>query len=99
MTTHDSTKDTETGQNLEKLEANLQRIEELSQRLVSAMGSGRKVPTSLQGPNPDLYVKAAGAYASEMMNNPAKMIESHVAFWASRLNTTWRPNICLRKAS
>ena len=81
MTTHDSTKDTETGQNLEKLEANLQRIEELSQRLVSAMGSGRKVPTSLQGPNPDLYVKAAGAYASEMMNNPAKMIESQVAFW------------------
>ena len=81
MTTHDSTNDTETGQNLEKLEENLQRIELLAQRLMSAMSNGRKVPKALQGPNPDLYVKAAGAYASEMMNNPAKLIENQVAFW------------------
>lgn len=81
MTTHDSTKDAETGQNLEKLEANLQRIEELSQRLMSATSNGRKIPTSLQGPNPDLYMNAASAYMSEMINNPAKLIETQVAFW------------------
>ncbi|WP_183525035.1 PHA/PHB synthase family protein [Yoonia ponticola] len=64
-----------------KLEANLSRIEQLTQRLLIAMNPKRHVPTSLQGPSPDLYAKAASAYMSDMMSNPGKMIEQQVAFW------------------
>ena len=81
MTTSDSHGDATSGQNLPKLEANLARIEELTQRMLAAMGHARKVPQALQGPSQDLYVKAAGAYVTEMMNNPAKLIEHQVAFW------------------
>ncbi|MDG1378299.1 MAG: class I poly(R)-hydroxyalkanoic acid synthase [Yoonia sp.] len=83
MTTHDSSDDVTSANNLTKLEANLKRIEELTQRLLAAMGKGRKVPPALQGPSQDLYVKAAGAYFTEMMNNPAKLIEHQVAFWGN----------------
>lgn len=83
MTTHDSSDDVTSANNLTKLEANLKRIEELTQRLLAAMGKGRKVPPALQGPSQDLYVKAAGAYVTEMMNNPAKLIEHQVAFWGN----------------
>ena len=81
MTTLNSNDKATSGKNLPKLEANLARIEELTQRMLSAMGKGRKVPQALQGPSQDLYVKAAGAYATEMMNNPAKLIEHQVEFW------------------
>ncbi|MCO4843526.1 MAG: class I poly(R)-hydroxyalkanoic acid synthase [Yoonia sp.] len=81
MTTNDSTDGEISGQNLAKLETNLARIEELTQRMLAAMGHARKVPAALQGPSQDLYVKAAGAYVTEMMNNPAKLIENQVAFW------------------
>ena len=81
MTTLDPNDKATSGKNLPKLEANLARIEELTQRMLSAMGKGRKVPQALQGPSQDLYVKAAGAYVTEMMNNPAKLIEHQVEFW------------------
>ncbi len=83
MTTHDSSDDVTSAKNLTKLEANLKRVEELTQRMLAAMGKGRKVPPALQGPSQDLYVKAAGAYVTEMMNNPAKLIEHQVKFWGN----------------
>ena len=71
--------------NLEKLEQNLARIEELTQRLVAAMSSKRTVPNALQGPSQELYMKAAAAYFAEMMNNPAKLIEHQVSYWGKTL--------------
>lgn len=64
-----------------KLETNLAKIEELTQRLLVAMNPKRHVPPSLQGPSPDLYAKAASAYWMEMINNPGKIIEQQVSFW------------------
>jgi polyhydroxyalkanoate synthase len=81
MTTRESDDRAINEHNVTKLEANLSRIEELTQRLLVAMNPKRHVPTSLQGPNPDLYAKAASAYMSEMVNNPGKIIEQQVAFW------------------
>ena len=81
MTTTDSDARAINEANVTKLEANLARIEELTQRLMVAMNPKRHVPTSLQGPAPDLYAKAASAYMTEMMNNPGKIIEQQVAFW------------------
>lgn len=81
MTTNESENSEQSAAETTKFEANLTRIEELSQRLLAVMGKGRSVPTSLQGPSPDLYTKAAGAYFSEMVNNPAKLIEHQVEYW------------------
>ena len=77
MTTNDGDKP----QNLEKMTANLSKIEELSQRLMSAFQEKRDIDPSLQGPGQDLYVKAATSYISETMANPTKLIEHQVAYW------------------
>jgi polyhydroxyalkanoate synthase len=81
MTTNEFAKNTTSGDNVTKLETNLGKIEELTQRLLAAMSQKRDVPTALQGPSPDLYAKAASAYMSEMMRDPGKIIEHQVAFW------------------
>ncbi|WP_377512646.1 PHA/PHB synthase family protein [Octadecabacter sp. R77987] len=81
MTTDDSTDDTTSGESLAKLEANLAKIEGLTQRLVNALAHKRNVPKDLQGPDQELYLKAASTYWSEMMANPAKMIEHQVGYW------------------
>ena len=69
----------------EKLNENLQKIEALSQRLVAAFGHKRAVPQALQGPGPDLYMKAAAAYLGEAMTNPTKLFEKQVALWGKSL--------------
>src|SRR6056297_3324857 len=75
----------DTGADLEKLNANLAKIEDLSQRLVAAVAQKRSVPASLQGPGHDLFVKAAAAYMAELMANPAKIVEHQVGYWGKAL--------------
>ncbi|QQA44393.1 PHA/PHB synthase family protein [Pelagovum pacificum] len=70
---------------LANLEANIARIEELSQRLVTALSSKRSVPQALQAPSGELYMKAATAYWADMMHNPAKLIEHQVGYWGKTL--------------
>ena len=65
--------------------ANLARVEELSQRLVQALGRHRPVRPALQGPGQDLYMKAAAAYIAEMMANPSKIIEHQIGYWGKSL--------------
>ena len=81
MTTEDSTDDATSSESLAKLEANLAKIEGLTQRLVNALANKRSVPKDLQGPDQELYVKAATNFWTEMMANPAKMIEHQVGYW------------------
>lgn len=69
------------GENREKLEANLKRVEELSQRLVQALTKRHPTPQALNGPDSALYTKAAQAYMQEWVTNPAKLIEQQVGFW------------------
>ena len=82
MTTEDISESATSGKNVERLEANLARAEELTQRLLSVMGKGRAVPAALQGPAPDLYAKAMGAYWAEMAQNPAKILEHQLEYWS-----------------
>lgn len=70
---------------LPKLEQNMDRIQELSQRLMSAMAGARSVPKDLQGPSPDLYTKAGAAYWQDVMRNPSKLIEQQVGYWGKTL--------------
>ncbi|MCI2397890.1 class I poly(R)-hydroxyalkanoic acid synthase [Aliiroseovarius subalbicans] len=85
MTTDQNESGTETGGDTEKLTANLARIEELTARLTAAMQNRQPVRQSLQGPNQDLYMKAAAAYMSEMLSNPGKMLEHQISYWGKTL--------------
>ena len=69
------------GENLERFNHNLNRIEELSQRLVSVMTHRKPLDTSLQGPDQDLYAKAMTGYMQAWMQNPAKVLEHQISYW------------------
>lgn len=70
---------------LPKLEDNMVRIQELTQRLVAALAGKRKVPQDLQGPQPDLYAKAGASYFNDLVHNPSKIIEQQVGYWGATL--------------
>ncbi|WP_136439208.1 PHA/PHB synthase family protein [Pacificoceanicola onchidii] len=73
------------GENREKLEANLARVEELQQRLISAISKRKPTPQALNGPENEFYSKAAQAYFQEWMTNPAKVLEHQVEYWGKTL--------------
>jgi polyhydroxyalkanoate synthase len=76
-----TTKEDVAGENLDRLNANLARVEELSQRLIAAM-SGRKPPNpTLNAPDQDVFLKAATTYWQEMSQNPARLFESQLEYW------------------
>jgi polyhydroxyalkanoate synthase len=64
-----------------RLEENLAKVEELSQRLVSVLGKRHPTPAALNGPETQLYTKAAQSYMQEWMTNPAKVLEQQVSYW------------------
>ena len=83
-----TTKDTQTGpetepmgEDLDRLNTNVAKMEELSQRLVAALSSKASSDKGLQGPGNDVYMKAANAYVAEMIANPAKIIETQINYW------------------
>ena len=75
----------ETSPELDRLNENLARVEELSTRLVSAVSHKKSVPASLQGPGQDLFVQAAAAYMAEMLANPSKILEHQISYWGKSL--------------
>lgn len=85
MTTDDSKPVPPEGANVARLEENLAKLDGLTQRLLGAMTHKRQVPPALQGPSHDLYLKAMTAYWSDMVHNPAKIIEQQVGFWGKTL--------------
>jgi polyhydroxyalkanoate synthase len=67
--------------NLEKMNENLRKVEELSHRLISVMSNRKGHNAALDAPGPDLYTQALTAYWQEAVNNPAKLIENQMAYW------------------
>ncbi len=61
-----TTNETDNTVDLTILNANLEKIEELSQRLVTAFSEKREISTSLQGPSQDLYAQAAANLGSAL---------------------------------
>jgi len=80
-----TTNEYDTGKNLSKLNENLAKIEELSQRMIAALAKKPTADPSLQAPSQELFMKAATAYMSEMMANPSKIIEHQVSYWGKAL--------------
>ncbi|MGO4916524.1 class I poly(R)-hydroxyalkanoic acid synthase [Pseudogemmobacter sp. W21_MBD1_M6] len=80
-----TTDDDDAAAKLDRMNANLARVEELSQRLVAAMTTKKQANPSLEGPGQDLFMKAAAAYMAEMMQHPSKIIENQVSYWGKSL--------------
>ncbi|WP_109313900.1 alpha/beta hydrolase [Ruegeria sp. AU67] len=68
-------------EHLERLKENMDKVEELSKRLVDAMSGKKGHNPALDGPNQELYAKAASAYWAEAMQNPARLMEQQIEFW------------------
>ncbi|WP_338548578.1 class I poly(R)-hydroxyalkanoic acid synthase [Roseovarius phycicola] len=77
MATQDDAQNT----NLDRMSANLERVETLSQRLVQALTVRTPPAQELNGPSQDVFVKAAGSYWKSFMENPGKMYEQQLEYW------------------
>jgi polyhydroxyalkanoate synthase len=80
-----TTDDDDAGARLDRLNANLAKVEELSQRLMVALSRRKQADPALSGPSQDVYLKAAAAYVAEMMQNPAKILEHQISYWGKSL--------------
>ena len=69
------------GRDLDRLNHNLQRVEELSQRFVQALSARDPANPTLNGPPQDLFAKAAASYWQEMFANPGKIYEQQLEYW------------------
>ncbi len=80
-----ATSEYEASGDLDALNANLARIEELTQRLIAAFAKKQPQRSDLQAPDPSLYLHAASAYWQEMVRNPSKVLEHQVEYWGKTL--------------
>ncbi|WP_299656628.1 class I poly(R)-hydroxyalkanoic acid synthase [uncultured Tateyamaria sp.] len=82
MTTKDTTNGAVSGENLDKLNSNLRKVEELTQRLTQVLTHRSTHNAALDGPNQELFQKAATAYWHEAFREPAKVLEHQLQFWS-----------------
>jgi polyhydroxyalkanoate synthase len=76
-----TTKDVAAPEMSAELEANLHKVEELTQRLMSALSHKKQINPALHGPDAMLYGKAVQAYWQEWLQNPAKILEHQIEYW------------------
>ncbi len=79
----ESTKDNTA--NLDALNENIKRVDELTQRLVLALANRKSSRQELNAPDHQLFVKAASAYFSQMMSDPSRVIEQQVKHFKKSL--------------
>ena len=80
-----TTDDGDAGARLQRLNDNLARMEQLSERMVQAFARKKTHDAALDGPSQELFVKAASAYLAGMMQNPARMLEHQIGYWGKTL--------------
>lgn len=76
-----ATKEDAEAAEFEKLNENLARVEELSQRLIKALSARNPAKSQLSGPSQELFAKAQASYWSEFLHNPGKLYEQQLEFW------------------
>ncbi|MBE0453477.1 class I poly(R)-hydroxyalkanoic acid synthase [Roseovarius autotrophicus] len=76
-----TTQDDVAGKNVDKLNENLAKVEDLSQRLIQALASRKPANPTLNAPSQDIFVKAAHSYWSEMLENPGRIYEKQLEYW------------------
>ena len=70
-----------TDEHLERLQENMMKVEALSKRLVEVMASRKPHNPALDVPNHEVLAKAATAYWTEALQNPAKLLEQQIEYW------------------
>ncbi|SLN57455.1 Poly-beta-hydroxybutyrate polymerase [Falsiruegeria litorea R37] len=81
MTTSQDTAPELTGEHIDRLKENMTKVEALSKRLVEIMAQKTPHNPALDGPNQELFAKAATAYWNDAIHNPAKLWEQQIEFW------------------
>lgn len=69
-----------------KLAENIERIDSLGQRLMTAFAARNKPNPGVEGPGPDLFMTATNAFVKNLSEHPSRMIETQVTFWAETLS-------------
>lgn len=69
----------------EKLMANIDRIESLTQRLAVAMAQRKQKAPGVEGPGPDLFATATNAWLKQLAEQPGRIIEQQVSYWGETL--------------
>lgn len=82
MTTDTKDQDEPTVAAMTKMAENLGKVEALRERLTNVLASRHTHQAALDGPNQELFAKAAQAYMHEAVHNPAKLIEHQLGFWS-----------------
>ncbi|MDX1742189.1 MAG: class I poly(R)-hydroxyalkanoic acid synthase, partial [Ruegeria sp.] len=81
MTTSEDQMPEATEQNIERLKENMEKVEQLSKRLIEVLAVKQPHTPALDAPNQELFAKAATAYWSEAWHNPAKLLEQQIEYW------------------
>ena len=81
-----TTTDDVAGENLDKMKANLARVEALSARLMAALEVRKPVNPTLSSPNPELFQHAVANYWSEMLENPQRIYEKQLEYWGKSVS-------------
>ncbi len=77
MATHEDEETVE----FQKLNENLQKVDELSQRLIKAITFRNPAKAQLNAPSQELFAKAQASYLAEFLENPGKLYEQQLQFW------------------
>lgn len=85
MTTHSDSDVIPAGETLERMTENLKKVEELSERLQRVLTNRQTHNPALDGPNQDLFGRAAQAYWAEAVTNPAKVFEHQMGYWSDTM--------------
>ena len=80
-----TTDDTQIVTNSDVLQQNLSKLDELTKRFVQVVQNKKKINAALNGPGPDLMLKASTAYWQNMLENPSKLMEQQIAYWGQTL--------------
>ena len=85
MTTETDKDVVPSAETLERMTENLKKVEELSERLQKVLVNKQGHNPALDGPNQELFGRAAQAYWAEMVNNPAKVLEHQMSYWSDTM--------------
>ncbi|NBT41961.1 MAG: class I poly(R)-hydroxyalkanoic acid synthase, partial [Alphaproteobacteria bacterium] len=81
MSDHESEKTPQ----LDELKENFEKIDALTKRLIAIMAQQKAEQPEQSNVSTELFFKAASSYFAQMMNNPAKLIESQVRYYKASI--------------
>ncbi|WP_164659960.1 alpha/beta hydrolase [Tropicibacter sp. Alg240-R139] len=81
MTTSQDNAPEMSGEHIDRLKENMTKVEALSKRLIEVMANKAPHSSALDAPNQEFFAKAASAYWSDAIHNPAKLWEQQIEYW------------------